>query len=130
MPMIKRFEDIRAWQEARILTQKVYASTTVSGFAKDFGLRDQIQRAVVSVMNNIAEGFDCESGPEFARFLGYARRSTVEAQSILYVALDLRYITSETFDVLYEQARIAKALVGALKRSLDTRQPRRSNPRS
>ena len=97
MPLIERFEDIRAWQEARKLTQQIYALTRNDAFAKDFGLRDQIQRAAVSTMANIAEGFDCDSKVEFGRFLGIARRSTVEVQSLLYTSLDVGYITKEVF---------------------------------
>src|SRR2546426_1392135 len=98
MPLITKFEDIQAWQEARTLTRQVYDITRLGEFARDFGLRDQIQRAAVSSMTNIAEGFDCESKPEFARFLGIARRSAVEVQSLLYVALDVRYIDQAVFD--------------------------------
>jgi four helix bundle protein len=90
--MITRFEDIQAWQEARKLVKMIYKLTTSGLFAKDFGLRDQIQRASVSSMTNIAEGFDCESKLEFARFLGIARRSAVEVQSLLYTAFDIEYI--------------------------------------
>jgi four helix bundle protein len=118
MPLIKRFEDINAWQEARTLTQQVYAVTQTGAFAKDFGLRDQIQRAAVSVMANIAEGFDCESKTEFAHYLGIARRSAVEVQSLLYTALDLSYIPEDTFNRLYAQAEKTKALIGGFKHSL------------
>jgi len=83
MALIERFEDIRAWQEARILTQQIYGLTRTGQLSKDYGLRDQIQRAAVSVMANIAEGFDCDSHKEFARFLGIARRSAVEVRSLL-----------------------------------------------
>jgi len=73
MALIKRFEDIHGWQEARKLVKQVYGFTREGLLAKDFGLRDQIQRAAVSAMTNIAEGFDCDSNAEFARFLGFAR---------------------------------------------------------
>ncbi len=118
MPLIERFEDIRAWQEARKLTQQIYALTRNDAFAKDFGLRDQIQRAAVSTMANIAEGFDCDSKVEFGRFLGIARRSTVEVQSLLYTSLDVGYITKEVFQEQYDQAAKTKALIGGLKHSL------------
>lgn len=118
MAMIQRFEDIQAWQEARILVKMVYQITNKEMFSKDYGMKDQIGRAAVSVMNNIAEGFDCESKIEFARFLGIARRSAVEAQSILYAALDVEYINQTEFNLYYEQARKAKALIGGFKRSL------------
>ena len=118
MAMIQKFEDIQAWQEARTLVKMVYQLTNKDKFSKDFGMRDQIRRASVSVMNNIAEGFDCESKIEFSRFLGIARRSAVEVQSMLYAALDVEYIDQNEFDIHYEQARKTKALVGGFKRSL------------
>ena len=118
MAMIQRFEDIQAWQESRKLVKMIYSLTTKELFSEDYGMRDQIQRASVSTMANIAEGFDCESRVEFARFLGIARRSAVEVQSILYAALDTGYINQEEFDQHYEQARKAKALIGGFKRSL------------
>ncbi len=74
-------------------------------------------------MTNIAEGFDCDSQVEFARFLGIARRSAVEVQSLLYVALDVGYIDKKTFDDEYEQARKTKALIGGFKQSLKKRNP-------
>ena len=121
MAVIQRFEEIRAWQEARKLTQQVYAITRVGDLSKDFGLRDQLQRAAVSVMTNIAEGFDNESKPEFARFLSISRRSAVEVQSLLYTALDVGYIDQTTFEEIYEQARKAKALIGGFRASLHKR---------
>ncbi len=118
MGLITRFEDIVAWQEARKLTGAIYRMSASKPFAHDFGLRDQIQRASVSSMSNIAEGFDCESRIEFGRFLGIARRSTVEVQSLLYVALDASYIDAVDFNLQYEQARKTKALIGGFKQSL------------
>jgi len=118
MAMIQRFEDIQAWQESRILVKMIYSLTNKELFSKDYGMRDQIRRASVSTIANIAEGFDCESKIEFARFLGIARRSAVEVQSILYAALDTGYISQKEFDSHYEQARKAKALIGGFKRSL------------
>ena len=73
-------------------------------------------------MSNVAEGFDCESKAEFGRFLGIARRSAVEVQSLLYVALDVEYLTSKEFTQLYEQARKTKALIGGFKKSLIPRE--------
>jgi len=118
MAMITRFEDIQAWQEARKLVKMIYKLTNSGMLAKDFGLRDQIQRAAVSSMTNIAEGFDCESKAEFARFLGFARRSAVEVQSLLYTAFDIQYITETELKEFYEQARKTKALIGGFKHSL------------
>jgi four helix bundle protein len=121
MALIKRFEDILAWQEARKMVNAIYQITREGSLSKDFGLRDQIQRPAVSVMANIAEGFDCESHVEFTRFLGIARRSAVEVQSLLYAALDIGYISEESFKTIYAQAEKAKALTGGLKKS---RKPR------
>lgn len=118
MALIKKFEDIVAWQQARTLVTSIYKITSAGALAKDYGLRDQIQRAAVSAMTNIAEGFDCESKMEFARFLGIVRRSVVEVQSLLYVALDVGYISQEIFNAEYQQAEKTKALIGGLKRSL------------
>lgn len=116
--MITRFEDLQAWQEARKLVKMIYKLTNSGLFAKDFGLRDQIRRASVLSMTHIAEGFDCESKVEFARFLGIARRSAVEVQSLLYTALDIEYISKAQLKEHYEQARKTKALIGGFKRSL------------
>ena len=118
MPLIKKFEDIVAWQEARKLVQMVYKITRNSELRKDFGLRDQMQRASTSGMTNIAEGFDCESNIEFARFLVIARRSIVEVQSLFYTAMDIEYIDEKIFKEIYDQAAKAKAIINALKRSL------------
>jgi four helix bundle protein len=121
MALIKRFEDILAWQEARKLVKDIYQLTRYGPISKDFGLRDQVQRTAVSVMANIAEGFDCDSHLEFARFLGIARRSAVEVQSLLYASLDIGYINEEIFTSLYAQVEKAKALTGGLKKSLKPR---------
>jgi four helix bundle protein len=108
---IRRFEDIEAWQLARQLTRKVYRLTKKPRFAKDYGLKRQIQDAAGSSMHNIAEGFDSETNPEFIRFLRYAKRSCTEVQSELYVALDETYISSEEFADAYELARRTRAAV-------------------
>ncbi len=126
MASITKFEDLIAWQEARNLVKIVYKLTSEGSLAKDFGMRDQIQRAAVSVMTNIAEGFDCESTAEFARFLGIARRSAVEVQSLLYAAMDVEYIKQDTFKSHYEQAKKCKALIGGLKQGI-LKNPRRVN---
>lgn len=118
MSLLTRFEDIQAWQEARKLVKMIYQLTSVGTLAKDFSLRDQMQRTAVSSMTNIAEGFDCEPKVEFARFLGIARRSAVEVQSLLYTAFDTGYINEAQFKEYYEQARITKALIGGFKHSL------------
>ena len=118
MPLIKRFEDILAWLEARKLVGSIYRLTRAGDLAKDFGMRDQLQRAAVSAMSNIAEGFDCESRKEFARFLAIARRSAVEVQSLLYAARDIGYIDGPSFRDHFQQADKTRALIGGLKKSL------------
>jgi four helix bundle protein len=121
MPLIKRFEDIIAWQEARKLVKAIYKLTGSGALTRDFGLRDQLQRASVSVMTNIAEGFDCDSQVEFARFLGISRRSAVEVQSLLYAALDIGYIDEAIIKEHYQHCEKTKAIIGGLKRSLKKR---------
>lgn len=102
MATFNRFEDIQAWQKARHVTRLVYEMTSEVGFARDFGLREQIQRASVSVMANIAEGFGRHSDKEFANFLNVAHGSVSEVQSHLYVALDLGYVDQKAFAKLYD----------------------------
>jgi four helix bundle protein len=126
MTAVTKFEDLIAWQEARKLVSMVYKITSDGLFSKDFGLKDQIQRAAVSAMTNIAEGFDNESSVEFARFLGMARRSAVEVQSLLYVALDTSYIKDDSFKTHYDQAKKTQAIIGGLKKSV-LKNPRRPN---
>lgn len=109
---IERFEDIEGWKLGRKLANLIYDFTAQKPFASDFGLRDQIQRAAGSVMHNIAEGFDAGSNPEFARFLGYAKRSCTEVQSELYLALDRGYISQEQFNEAAKLAEEAKAATG------------------
>ena len=121
---IERFEDIEAWKAARELTREIYALTRQEAFSKDFGLRDQVQRAAVSIMANIAEGFDSQSNKAFIQFLGYALRSATEVQSHLYVALDQGYITQDKFDDLYQQAVKGKNLIHGFMRYLRNTEPR------
>ena len=108
---IERLEDIEAWQLARELTKKVYRLTNNPQFARDFGLKGQIQQAAGSAMHNIAEGFDSEGNPEFIRFLRYAKRSCTEVQSELYVALDQDYITRDEFKDVYDHAGRSRATI-------------------
>ena len=121
MATIRRFEDIEAWQKARALTQAVYACSASGTFAKDFGLRDQMRRAAVSIMANIAEGFERGGSAEFSHFLSVAKGSAGEVEAHLYVALDQRYVTQAQFEELRELAASAKRLIAGfmeyLKRS-------------
>jgi four helix bundle protein len=118
MTAVTRFEDLIAWQEARKLNQLAYKITAEGMFVKDFEMRDQLRSAALSAMTNIAEGFDNESSVEFARFLGMARRSAVEVQSLCYAALDVKHITEDVFQICYDQAKKTKAIIGGLKKSV------------
>ena len=111
MSAFKTFEDIAAWKQGRELVKAIYAVTRTGAFVKDFGLRDQIQRAAVSVCSNVAEGFERRGNKEFIKFLWIAKGSAAEVASQLYHAKDLGYISDADFDVLYGDAkRIAATL--------------------
>lgn len=97
----KTFEEIQAWQKAREVTKKIYLISSKGDFATDFSLRDQVKRASVSIMANIAEGHGRRTRAEFANFLNISRGSAIELQSHLYVALDMNYITRAEFDETY-----------------------------
>lgn len=113
MPKIERFEEIKAWQLSRDLVLSVYQASGKGPFAADYALRDQIGRASVSVMSNIAEGFERESDKELKRFLYMAKGSAGEVRSQLFVALDLGYLTADQFADLRNKAEEAsKALSG------------------
>ncbi len=113
MAKIERFEDIQAWQKARLLAKEVYSVSNSGGFSKDFGLRDQIRRAAVSIMLNIAEGFARKTDREFIQFLVIAHGSTAEVQAALYVALDQNYVKDEIFEKLYKMAdETSKMIMG------------------
>ena len=101
MAKIGRFEDIEAWKKARELTKEIYKISSSGLFAKDFGLKEQIRRASVSVMLNIAEGFARKTDKEFARFLVHSHGSAAEVQAVLYVALDQKYINEDEFRSFY-----------------------------
>lgn len=88
------------WRSARDLVNQVYSQTNIGSFARDFVLRDQIRKAAISVMSNVAEGFDAGYDGEFLRFLSYSFRSTAEVQSQLYIALDQGYLSQADFDLI------------------------------
>jgi len=116
--LIKRFEDIDVWKEARILVNMIYDLTNKVLFRGDFGLREQIQKAAVSCMSNVAEGFDSDTKQQFIQMLSYAKRSSSEVQSELYVALDRKYITQKEFDDSYNQAKSIRKLANGFIRYL------------
>ena len=111
MAKVDRFEDLDAWKLARVLTGKVYRLSRDGDFARDFGFRDQICRASVSIVSNIAEGFERNSNRAFQQFLSIAKGSAGEVRAQLYVALDLGYIKQDQFDDMMQSvSRISKML--------------------
>ena len=122
---IERFEDIKAWQEARVLVKMVYAVVNSDRhFGSDHKFREQIQSAAVSIMSNIAEGFSRRTTKEFVQFLFIAKGSTAEVQSQLYVALDQGYINEKKFDELYTKAdEIARLISGFIRYLLNKDKP-------
>lgn len=115
---VERFEDLIGWQKARELTKQIYFLTMKGPFSKDFGLRDQIRRASVSVMSNLAEGFDRGGRAEFHQFVVIAKGSCAEVRSQMYVALDVEYITQKQFDHFYNMTIEISRILGGLRSSL------------
>jgi four helix bundle protein len=97
MPTITRFEEIEAWQTARELTKLIYSLTEEAKLSRDFGLKDQIRRASVSIMSNISEGFESQTQAQFIRYLGLAKASAGEVRSQLYVCRDLEYVAQDQY---------------------------------
>jgi four helix bundle protein len=118
---VKNFEELEIWKEARSLTQEIYRLTRDSKFSKDFGLSSQIQRAAISIMSNIAEGFERGGNQEFIHFLYVAKGSCGEVRSQLYVALDQSYIAPKDCDEVRKSFRrlsiMISNLIDYLKRS-------------
>ena len=114
MASIKRFEDLESWKGARALVQEIYTVSSNGRFSRDLILRDQIRRAAISMMANIAEGFSRRSNREFAQFLFVAKASAAETQSHLYVALDQGYLNEKQFRFLYERTESYARQVSAL----------------
>lgn len=125
MASITKFEDLIAWQKARVLTSKIYAVTKTGAFSKDFGLMDQIRRSSVSIMSNIAEGFDRANIKEFHRFLLYAKGSCGELWAQLYAALDVSYIEQHSFQELYNDSNEVGKIIGGLVKNLKSRIPKK-----
>jgi four helix bundle protein len=115
---VDRFEDLIAWQKARELTKQIYLATRKKPFSMDYGFRDQIQRAALSIMSNIAEGFERGSRSEFHQYLVIAKASCAEVRSQLYAALDVEYITDREFERLYDLSVEVSRIVGGLRASV------------
>jgi len=119
MPTVNKFEDLEIFQTARVLTRRIYTVTNDGAFAKDYGLRDQMRRAAVSIMSNIAEGFESRTNALFIEFLGRARASAGEFRAQAYVALDIGYIDQNRFEEMTSLAekcgRQISSLIAYLK---------------
>ena len=120
--VIERFEDIEAWKEARKIVKRVYRVCNVNGFKRDYSLGDQMRRAAVSIMANIAEGYARNGNREFIRFLFIAKSSAAELQSHLYVAMDQGYIKEDDFKEIYQDLdkiqRMISNFIKYLKKTL------------
>ena len=113
---VARFEDLDVWQLARAVTRKIYVLTRKGGFLQDFGLRDQICRAAVSILSNIAEGFERRTDKSMLQFLTFAKGSAGEVRAQLYIALDIGYISQDEFDSVYADiVRIGKMLTNLVQ---------------
>ena len=119
MSKVERFEDLQVWQMAHDLSVSIYRLTSNGTFSKDWGLRDQIQRASVSVMSNIAEGFERYSRQEFKQFLSIARGSCAEVRSQIQLAKSLGYVTDADATATYDKCINLSRAIGGLRSSLD-----------
>lgn len=118
MAKIERFEDLIAWQKARVLTRAVYQVTRTEEFRRDFGLCDQIRRAAISIMSNIAEGFVRNRLTEFHQFLSVAKASCAEVRSQLYIAFDAGYLSENNFEALQGNAEEVTRIIAGLRTSV------------
>ncbi|MCK4572287.1 four helix bundle protein [candidate division WOR-3 bacterium] len=122
MANIKRFEDIKAWQKSRELVKEIYYITNNKKFMKDWSLKEQVRRAAVSIISNIAEGFSRQTDKEFIQFLYIAKGSASEIQSHLYLSLDLGYLSKEEFKKVYiETEEISKMISGFIRYLKDSK---------
>lgn len=118
MSTFKRFEDIQAWQKARVIAKEIYIVSGKGEFGKDFDLRSQIRRSSVSIMANIAEGQGRRTNKDFANFLNISLGSIAETKSHLYLALDLSYVSQNSFDEIYEKLDEAGRMIFSLSNHL------------
>jgi four helix bundle protein len=117
---IEHFEDLIAWQKARVLVADVYRLTNQKPFSQDFGLRDQIRRAAVSISSNIAEGFERWRRKEFSQFPSVAKASSAELRTQLYIAHDVGYIDEPTVRTMLENAEEVARIIARLRTSLSS----------
>ena len=120
MTTAKRFEELEVWQRAKELTNLIYQLSSSGSFARDFGLRDQMRRAAVSIMSNIAEGFESQTQALFIQYLNRAKGSSGELRAQLYVALEQEYITSDEFQSAFSLAEVCSKQLASLIRYLES----------
>jgi len=120
MATVERFEELEVWQRARELTNRIYDLSDAGGLARDFGLRDQIRRAAVSVMSNIAEGFESRTQALFIEYLGRAKGSAGELRAQLYIALDRKYFSQDQFDTTFRLAETCSKQLARFIQYLET----------
>lgn len=120
MTTAKRFEDLEVWQRAKDLTNLIYRFSSSGTFARDLGLRDQIRRAAVSIMSNIAEGFESQTQALFIQFLSRAKGSAGELRAQLYIALEQEYITTDEFQVAFSLAETCSKQLASFMRYLES----------
>ncbi len=118
MATFKRFEDIQAWQKARVLTNEIYVISGSGDFGKDYDLRNQIRRSCVSILANIAEGQGRRTDKDFAHFLNISLGSIAETKSHIWVALDLGYLSQQRFDSIYDKLDEVGRMIFALNAHL------------
>lgn len=120
MTTAKRFEDLEVWQRAKDLTNLIYKHSMDGIFSRDFGLRDQMRRAGVSIMSNIAEGFESQTQATFIKYLGHAKGSAGELRAQLYIARDQGYISQENFSEMFSLAEVCSKQLARFIQYLET----------
>ncbi|GMU26265.1 MAG: hypothetical protein AMXMBFR16_11700 [Candidatus Uhrbacteria bacterium] len=121
MATVARFEELEVWQRARVLTNRIYDLSDGGPFARDFGLKDQVRRAAVSILSNIAEGFESRTQALFIEFLGRAKGSSGELRAQLYIALDRQYLPTAEFDSALALAETCSKQLARLIRYLESK---------
>jgi four helix bundle protein len=120
MTTAKRFEDLEVWQRAKELTNLIYRLSSSGSFARDFGLRDQMRRAAVSIMSNIAEGFESQTQVLFIQYLNRAKGSSGELRAQLYIALEQEYIAANEFQAAFALAELCSKQLASFIRYLES----------
>jgi four helix bundle protein len=121
MATVERFEDLDVWKRARRLANLIYDFTEGEALKRDFALRDQMRRAAISVLSNIAEGFESRTQVMFIEYLGRAKSSCGELRAQIYLALDRKYISQEQFEKAVEEAQICSRQIASLSRYLESK---------